>query len=106
MSRSHRKTPIYAVTKARSEAVDKRLWHRRWRARVRKQLAVPGPDCDPQPLDRRTVSDPWTMGKDGKCWIGPRRLREAAASAAAHAGRPESERESLRMRLLAKWRAK
>lgn len=106
MSRSHRKTPVYAVTKARSEATDKRLWHQRWRARVRNQLAAAGPDGDPQPLDRRLVSDPWNMDKDGKLWIGPRRLRAAAESAAAHAGRSEPERKSLRARLLSKWRAK
>ena len=106
MSRSHRKTPVYAVTSARSEARDKRLWHQRWRARVRNQLAAAGPDADPQPLDRRVVSNPWNMDKDGKRWIAPHRLRAAAESAAAHAGRPEAERKSLRARLLAKWRAK
>lgn len=106
MSRSYRKTPVYAVTSARSEATDKRLWHQRWRARVRSQLAAPGPDADPQPLDRRAVSDPWNMDKDGKLWIAPHRLRAAAASAAAHTGRPEPERKALRARLLAKWRGK
>jgi hypothetical protein len=106
MSRSRRKTPVYAVASARSEAVDKRLWHQRWRAWVRDQLAASGPGGDPQPLDRRAVSDPWSMAKDGKRWIGLHRLREAAESAAAHAGRPESERKSLQARLLAKWRAK
>lgn len=106
MSRSRRKTPVYAVASTRSESQDKREWHQRWRARVRDQLAASGPDGDPQPLDRRAVSDPWRMGKDGKRWIGPRRLREAAESAAAHAGRPEPERKSLQARLLAKWRAK
>lgn len=29
MSRSRRKTPIFAHTAARSEASDKRLWHKR-----------------------------------------------------------------------------
>ena len=106
MSRSRRKKPVYAITSARSEAVDKRLWHQRWRARARDQLVPSGPDGDPQPLNRRAVSDPWRMDKDGKRWIGPRRLREAAESAASHAGRSEPERKSLQARLLAKWRAK
>lgn len=106
MSRSRRKSPVHAVASARSEAVDKRLWHKRWRARVRDQLAASAPDGDPQPLDRRAVSDPWSMAKDGKCWIGLRRLREAAEASAAHAGRPATERKSLQARLLAKWRAK
>lgn len=30
MARSRRKTPIFGITNARSEAQDKRLWHQRW----------------------------------------------------------------------------
>ena len=106
MSRSHRKTSVHAITSARSEAEDKRSWHQRWRARVRNQLVTAGQDNDLQPLDRRAVSDPWHMAKDGKCWIEPRRLREAAESAAKHEGRPQAERASLQARLLARWQAK
>ena len=41
------------------------------------------------------MSNPWSMTKDGKHLIGPRRLREAAESAAMHAGWTEPERKSL-----------
>ena len=33
MSRSRRKTPIFGITTATSEAEDKRLWHKRLRAK-------------------------------------------------------------------------
>jgi hypothetical protein len=46
MSRSLRKTPIFGHTTARSEADDKRLWHKRWRASERDQLATVGADTD------------------------------------------------------------
>ena len=64
MSRSRRKTPIFGITTATSEAEDKRLWHKRLRAKTRDQLKA-GPE-DPIPVDRREVSDPWGMAKDGK----------------------------------------
>lgn len=48
MSRSRRKTPIVGYSTARSEADDKRLWHKRWRARERDQLAGLGPESDPR----------------------------------------------------------
>ena len=64
MSRSRRKTPIFGITTAPSEAEDKRLWHKRLRAKTRDQLKA-GPD-DHIPVDRREVSDPWGMAKDGK----------------------------------------
>jgi len=38
VSRSRRKTPIVGYSTARSEADDKRLWHKRWRARERDHL--------------------------------------------------------------------
>ena len=49
MSRSLRKTPIFGHTTARSEADDKRLWHKRWRASERDQLAKIGADTDHVP---------------------------------------------------------
>jgi hypothetical protein len=42
MSRSLRETPIFGHTTAHSEADDKRLWHKRWRASERNQLATIG----------------------------------------------------------------
>ena len=64
MSRSRRKTPIFGITTATSEAEDKRLWHKRLRAKTRDQLKA-DPD-DPIPVDHREVSDPWGMSKDGR----------------------------------------
>ena len=64
MSRSRRKTPIFGITTATSEAEDKRLWHKRLRAKTRDQLKA-GPE-DPIPVDHREVSDPWGMAKDGR----------------------------------------
>jgi len=69
VSRSRRKTPIFGHTTARSEADDKRLWHKRWRSRVRDQLATLGPDGDPLPVHRQAVSSAWDMAKDGKHWF-------------------------------------
>ena len=67
MSRSRRKTPIFGLAPAPSEAEDKRLWHKRLRAKTRDQLKD-GPD-DPIPVDHREVSDPWGMAKDGKRYL-------------------------------------
>ena len=64
MSRSRRKTPIFGITTATSEAEDKRLWHKRLRAKTRDQLKA-GPE-DHIPVDHREVSDPWGMAKDGR----------------------------------------
>lgn len=68
MSRSVRKTLKFAITAARSEREDKKLWHGRARAIGR---VVPQQSMESiLPLDRREVSSPWTMAKDGKRWLG------------------------------------
>lgn len=53
MSRSRRRTPIIGITTADSEKQDKRRANRSWRAAI-----------------RHAFSDPWTMAKDGKKWVG------------------------------------
>lgn len=106
MSRSHRKVPIFGHTSARSEAEDKRRWHKRWRARERDQLASLGRDADPMPVHRQAVSSTWNMAKDGKHWFDPSHQREVAGRIAARRSRLEQERKALQARLLAKWRAK
>ncbi len=106
MSRSRRKTPIFGHTSARSEADDKRLWHKRWRSRERDQLAVLEPDADPLPVHRQAVSSPWSMAKDGKHWFDPRLQREMAELIAARRSQLGPERQALQVRLLARWRAK
>lgn len=106
MSRSIRKTPIFAHTTARSEADDKRLWHKRWRTSERGQLASIGPETDHVTVNRNAVSSTWDMAKDGKYWFGPSRQREVAERIAARRTRLSPERKALQARVLAKWRSK
>jgi hypothetical protein len=106
MARSRRKTPIHGVTMARSEAADKRLWHKRWRSHERDALAVVAPDGEHVSVDRDAVSSTWEMAKDGKLWFGPARQREFAEQIAARRAKSLPERKKLQARLLAKWRAK
>lgn len=106
MSRSHRKTPIFGHTSARSEADDKRLWHKRWRARERDQLSSVGANSDLMPVHRHTVSSTWDMAKDGKSWFAPQRQRAIAQRVAERKTTSKPEREALQARLLAKWRRK
>lgn len=106
MSRSRRKTPIFGHTTARSEAADKRLWHKRWRAREREQLSGAGLDSDPLPVHRHDVSSTWDMAKDGKSWFAPRRQQQVAERVVARRSQSKPERKALQARLLAKWRSK
>ena len=78
MARSRKKTPITAVTTARSEKADKVAAHRKERRKVRAVLAT---DAAPDLLPgRREVSNVWTYAKDGKRyahpWLEPRDLRK------------------------------
>ena len=106
MSRSLRKTPIFGHTTARSEADDKRLWHKRWRVSERDQLATVGADTDHLTVQRNAVSSTWDMAKDGKAWFDPSRQREISERIAAWRARLLPERKALQARLLAKWRSK
>jgi hypothetical protein len=65
MSRSRKKTPVIGHA-ADSEKEDKALWHRRMRARERLALAK-----DKEMPDVNEVSNPWYMGKDGRCRVEP-----------------------------------
>jgi hypothetical protein len=106
MSRSIRKTPIFGHAKARSEAADKRLWHKRWRAKERGQLANVSTESDHVTVHRDEVSSTWAMAKDGKSWLALSRQRSIAERVAAKHSQLMPERKKLQMRLLAKWRAK
>ncbi len=106
VSRSKRHTPIFGRTTATSEADDKRLWHKRWRAQQRAALAGAGPETETMPVDRQAVSSTWTMAKDGKAWMSPQRQREMAGASAARRGRPQLEQTALQARMLAKLRSK
>lgn len=64
MARSRRHTAIMGNTTARSEKSDKRLAHRRFRARVREVLHTA--DDDTAYPTEHEVCDVWDMAKDGK----------------------------------------
>lgn len=106
MSRSRRKTPIFGHTTARSEADDKRLWHKRWRSQERDRLAVLPANIEHLATPRNAVSSTWDMAKDGKSWFGLKRQQEVAERTAARRTKLLPERKKLQVRLLAKWRSK
>jgi hypothetical protein len=69
MARSKRKTPIRGITTAPSEKQDKQSAHRRYRRTVKTVLQqVPEAELFPHV---RELSDPWSMGKDGKVRFDP-----------------------------------
>lgn len=65
MSRSRKKTKIHGIASPDSEAIDKRIWHKRMRARERDRLII---DPESEPTHQKEVSNPWSMGKDGKLY--------------------------------------
>jgi len=62
MTRSYRHSKVFGIAKCRSERWDKKIWHSRFRAKVRTLLAS-GKEAD---VDIKEVSDPYSMNKDGK----------------------------------------
>lgn len=68
MSRSRRKNPIISITTCQSERQDKKVWHKRWRARERTALTSTHPEDLENYLTllEKQVSNVWSMGKDGK----------------------------------------
>ena len=70
MARSRRKTPVVGIASARSEKADKVAAHRKERRKVRVALER-SPQADLLPHTRE-VSNPWTMAKDGKHYVGKR----------------------------------
>lgn len=62
MSRSRRKNPICGWTTAKTEKWDKKFWHKKFRQWCKRQ----DEDFVPMHKDRRAVSNPWSMQKDGK----------------------------------------
>lgn len=106
MSRSFRKTPIFGHTSARSEAADKRTWHKRWRTQERDLLTTLPADHEHCTTLRNAVSHSWQMAKDGKSWFGPTRQQKMAERIAAHQASSPLHKGKLVKRILAKWRAK
>jgi len=64
VTRSRRERPFGALSGCESEKGDKRIWHRIFR-RVNRQLLAKGAASDLLKAERE-VSNPWSMGKDGK----------------------------------------
>lgn len=63
MSRSRKKTKIHGIAYCDSEALDKRIWHKRMRARERDRLIA---DPESESTMESEVSSTWDMAKDGK----------------------------------------
>lgn len=108
VSRSRRKTPIVGNTTCRSESDDKKIWHKRWRARERTALASASPDAldGHLPLLENQVSNVWAMGKDGRSYWTIRQQAATADCIANRKGRNLKERASLKQRLLRRWMSK
>lgn len=106
MSRSRRKTPMFGYTTATSEAEDKRIWHKRWRAQLRGQLSRDATTDDFLPILQRAVSSPWNMDKDGKSWFSPRQQRLQAEQFLPLQVLTTSDAQRAVVRQLAKWRRK
>ena len=76
MSRSYKKKPIIGIACASSEKKDKKIWHRRLRAIVKKRLLTPDIDSyiETYPNDAGNV---YSMSKDGKqYWDNPMAYRK------------------------------
>ena len=108
MSRSRRRTPIYGNAIARSESVDKRIWHGRMRACERDRLHHALADPEAHLSTRvREVSNRWAMSKDGRHWWSwSRQACRVAERYPLEGGLPTTEALSLCRRDLAKYRAK
>jgi len=68
MARSKRKTPIIGITGATSEKAEKQAAHRKERRKVRGVLSGRA-ETELLPHTRE-VSNPWSMSKDGKTYVG------------------------------------
>lgn len=73
MSRSYRHTPIVGITTARSEKQDKRIWHGRFRSHERDHLRTCQDWEAYLTTHFRSVSNPWSMDKDGRQFLDLRR---------------------------------
>jgi hypothetical protein len=72
MSRSKRKAPIFPPARVSSESKDKKAWHARYRALLKKRLDD-GLNGEIDEVDAwclvDEVSNHWHMRKDGKIWL-------------------------------------
>lgn len=73
MARSLRHTNICGFTSAQSEKWDKRTYNRMLRRKfkfVMTDSIMKKNEIDPILPEKKDVSDPWEMNKDGKMWFG------------------------------------
>ena len=68
MSRSRRNSPVIPVTCAKSDSFFKTNAHRRWRRRIKEQIATCRDWDSFVPADIREVSDVYYSAKDGKTY--------------------------------------
>jgi hypothetical protein len=106
MSRSYRKTPIVGHTNCSSEHFDKIAWHKRWRTQERVNLSSLNNLDDHITVDRREVSNPWSMRKDGKHYFSLSKQERTAKEIANRYGKSSQERSAIKKRLLCQWMGK
>jgi len=108
MSRSYRKTPIFAHTKCHSEKDDKQLWHQRWRAHERTSLAVATHNdlADYLPVLEKQVSNSADMGKDGRSYWAEAQQRAMVDRIAREKSATPAETDAIKTRLMRKWMSK
>ena len=104
MSCSRRKNPIIGISMCHSERQDKKIWHKRWRARERTALtSTPPEDLENYlTLSQKQVSNVWSMGKDGKQYWAISSQQRVANATANKKGMNPKERHSIKNRLLHK----
>ena len=104
MSRSYQKTPIKGHTNCQSERLDKRLWHKRGRKHERIKLAAISSENldDHCTTDRREVSNPWDMGKDGKSYFPKNKQMQLAEVLSQRQAHNHKEHSALKKRILHK----
>lgn len=100
MTRSVKKAPVKSTTGARSEKVDKKIWHGRLRHADKQRLSQAGDLEGFVATDARAVSDPRSMDKDGRHFMtSSEELRAAKMNAAKHLGDGKAlERELHKLR--------
>lgn len=107
MSNSFRKTPIIGRTKAVSEKIFKRIWHKRLRANQRDAMAAIDENWegDDPNIHPKEVSSPFLLGKGGMQYISEKVMSNIAKRHASKAKSAE-ERDALKARARAKVLAK
>ena len=101
MSRSRRKTPIIANTTCKSESQDKKQWHSVFRSREREVLKSTSiNDLEAHlSITENQVSNPWSMGKDGRRYCSIPSRKVWAAMKAERDSETPKEREALKKRM-------